>query len=155
RLTFTPVTPPNAPIQSIVEGAEVEVSTAGAVALGPPLAGSGWLALHGLSNESSHRRTLLAIDGQGRIPPRFAIDWSRIAPDGQVFHGDPAKNANWFPYGADVLAVADGLVAETRDGIPENDPTSPTRAVPITLTTVGGNYLILDLGNGRYAFYAH
>src|SRR5262249_41813046 len=110
RLTFTPVTPPNAPLQSIVEGGEVEASAASAVALGPPLAGSGWLALHGLSNESSHRRTLLAIDGPGRIAQRFAIDWTRIAPDGQVFHGDPAKNANWSPYGADVLAVADGQV---------------------------------------------
>jgi murein DD-endopeptidase len=27
--------------------------------------------------------------------------------------------------------------------------------VPITLETVGGNYVILDLGQGRYAFYAH
>jgi murein DD-endopeptidase MepM/ murein hydrolase activator NlpD len=27
--------------------------------------------------------------------------------------------------------------------------------VPITLETVGGNHVILDLGGGRYAFYAH
>jgi murein DD-endopeptidase MepM/ murein hydrolase activator NlpD len=27
--------------------------------------------------------------------------------------------------------------------------------VPITLETVGGNHVILDLGQGRYAFYAH
>jgi len=133
----------------------VDVSSAGAIALGAPLAGSGWLALHGLSNESSHRRTLLAIDGRARIAQRFAIDWTRVAPDGQVFHGDPSKNANWSPYGADVLAVGDGRVVEVQDGIPENDPTSATRAVAITLTSVGGNYVILDLGRGRYAFYAH
>ena len=29
------------------------------------------------------------------------------------------------------------------------------RAVPITLETVGGNHVILDLGNGHFAFYAH
>ena len=34
-------------------------------------------------------------------------------------------------------------------------PGATSRAVPITLETVGGNYIILDLGNGRYAFYAH
>ena len=30
-----------------------------------------------------------------------------------------------------------------------------SRAVPITLETVGGNHVILDIGNGHYAFYAH
>jgi murein DD-endopeptidase MepM/ murein hydrolase activator NlpD len=28
-------------------------------------------------------------------------------------------------------------------------------AVPITLETVGGNHVILDVGGGYYAFYAH
>jgi murein DD-endopeptidase len=155
RLTFAPVAPPNAPLQSIVEGGDVAVSSTGSIVLGPPLTGSGWLALNALSNESSHRRTLLAIDGRAQIAQRFAIDWTRVAPDGQVFHDDPSKNANWSPYGADVLAVGDGRVVEVQDGIPENDPTSAAKAVPITLTTVGGNYVILDLGRGRYAFYAH
>jgi hypothetical protein len=155
RLTFAPVTPPNAPLQSIVEGGDVNVSSTAAIVLGPPVAGSGWLALNGLSNESSHRRTLLAIDGRAQIAQRFAIDWTRVAPDGKVFRDDPSKNSNWSPYGTVVLAVGDGRVVEVQDGIPENDPTSATKAVPITLTTVGGNYVILDLGRGRYAFYAH
>ena len=155
RLTFAPVTPPNAPLQSIVDGDGVDVSPEARITLGPPLAGSGWLALHALSNESSHRRTLLAIEGRARVAQRFAVDWTRIAQDGQVFHGDPANNANWVPYGAAVLAVANGRVADVQDGIPENDPTSPNKAIPITLKTVGGNYVILDLGSGRYAFYAH
>ena len=41
------------------------------------------------------------------------------------------------------------------DGIPENVPLSPARAVPVTLETIGGNYVILALGNGRFACYAH
>jgi murein DD-endopeptidase MepM/ murein hydrolase activator NlpD len=53
------------------------------------------------------------------------------------------------------LAVADGTVVATKDGIPENVPGPTSRAVPITLETVGGNHIILDLGNGRFAFYAH
>jgi murein DD-endopeptidase len=32
---------------------------------------------------------------------------------------------------------------------------SVKRAVPITLETLGGNYLLLDLGRGYSAFYAH
>ena len=34
-------------------------------------------------------------------------------------------------------------------------PGITSRAVPITSETVGGNHIVLDLGGGRYAFYAH
>ena len=50
--------------------------------------------------------------------------------------------------------MADAVVAATKEGIPENVPGNPP-AVPITLETVGGNYVILDLGGGHFAFYAH
>jgi len=46
-------------------------------------------------------------------------------------------------------------VTETKDGIPENVPGIDSRAVPITLETVGGNHVILDIGGGHFAFYAH
>src|SRR5678809_947726 len=71
------------------------------------------------------------------------------------FHGDSTKNANWYGYGTPVVAVADGIVTEVKDSIIENVPMSPTMAVPITLETVGGNHVILDIGGGVYAFYAH
>ncbi len=123
--------------------------------LAPPLHGALWLAMNGLSNDTSHRRTLIAIGGRARIAQRFATDWTRLAEDGQPFHGDPSNNRNWMAYDADVLAVADGTVVDTNDGIPENTPGTDTMAVPITLATVAGNYIILDIGGGAYAFYAH
>lgn len=155
RLVFAPTTPPAGVLQSVVDGARVAIATEPPTVLGPPLRGDRWLASHALSNASIHRRTLLAVDGRARISQRFAIDWTRIGADGQVFRGDPADNGNWTPYGAEVLAVADGLVVEVQDGIPENDPTASAKAVPITLTTVGGNYVVLDIGRGHYVFYAH
>ena len=120
-----------------------------------PLRGDGWVALSALSNTNSHRRTLVVVDGKARIAQRFATDWTRIGADGLAFRGDPSKNANWSAYGAEVLAVGNASVADVNDGIPENDPTSDKKAVPITLETVAGNYIILDLGNGYFAFYAH
>ena len=155
RLTFAPITPANSSIQSVVYGARIRVSAEPPVVLGPPVSGAGWIALHGLSNESVHRRTVLAIEGGARDAQRFAVDWTRVGPDGQVFRGDASRNANWTPYGTPVLAVQDARVVDMQDGIAENDPTSETRAVPITLQTVGGNYLVLALTSGRYAFYAH
>lgn len=125
------------------------------VVISPPLRGGEWLAENGPSNTSGHRRTLVPVDGKARIPQRFAIDWVRLREEGGAFTGDPKDNKNYRCYGAGALAVADAVVAGVKDGIPENVPGPTSRAVPITLETVGGNYVILDLGQGRYAFYAH
>jgi len=141
--------------ESLVEGARVIVRRIQPLVVSPPLRGEGWVALSGMSNTSFHRRTLVVVNGQARIAQRFATDWTRIGADGMAFRGDPAKNANWSAYGAEVLAVADAIVSDLKDGIPENDPTSDKKAVPINLETVGGNYIIVDLGGGNYAFYAH
>lgn len=51
--------------------------------------------------------------------------------------------------------MSDAVVSSAKDGIPENVPLSPTRAVPITRETAGGNYVILALGDGQFALDAH
>ena len=124
------------------------------VVIGFPFKGGDWVAGNGPSNSSGHRRTIIVVDGKARIAQRYAIDWVKLGPDGRPFHGDKAVNANWYDFGTPVIAVADATVSAAHDGVPENEP-ADKRAVPITLETVGGNYLILDLGGGRYAFYAH
>ncbi len=121
----------------------------------PPLRGDSWMAGNGPSNTSPHRRTIIPIDGRARISQRFAIDWIRLNPDGKTYTGDPLDNKNYRAYGSEAFAVADGTVVATKDGIPQNVPGINSRAVPITLETVGGNHVILDIGHGRYAFYAH
>ena len=123
--------------------------------IGPPLRGGEWLAGNGPSNTSGHRRALIPVAGQAHIAQRFAIDWVRLRENGGTFTGDPKDNKNYRCYGVEALAVADAIVAAVKDGIPENVPGLNSRAVPITLETVGGNHVILDLGQGRYAFYAH
>jgi murein DD-endopeptidase MepM/ murein hydrolase activator NlpD len=141
--------------ERLIEGARVLIRRHPPPVVGAPLRGGGWIALSALSNTNSHRRTMVVVNGKARIAQRFATDWTRIGADGLAFRGDPSKNTNWSAYGAEVLAVADGTVVDVRDGIPENDPTADKKAVPITLETVGGNYIILDLGSGYFAFYAH
>ncbi len=138
-----------------LDGPAVAVSKAKPMVLGPPLRGGEWLAANGPSNTSIHRRALLAVAGRYHIAQRFAIDWLREGADGKTYNGDPKDNKNYHAYGSEVLAVADGVVVELKDGIPENVPGPRSRAVPITLETVGGNHVVLDLGGGRYAFYAH
>jgi murein DD-endopeptidase len=138
-----------------IETLPLTVNRKPVVVLTPPLRGDNWVAANGPSNTSGHRRALIPEDGRSWISQRFAIDWVQLFPDGSTFHGDKADNKNYRAYGQEALAVADGIVTETKDGIPQNIPGAGSRAVPITLETIGGNHVILDLGNGIFAFYAH
>jgi murein DD-endopeptidase len=127
----------------------------GPIAISAPLRGDHWLAGNGPSNTSGHRKALIPIDGHAAIAQRFAIDWVQLRDDGKTFHDDEKDNKNYLCYGNDALAVADGVVTEIKDGIPQNVPGANSRAVPITLETIGGNHVILDIGGGHFAFYAH
>jgi murein DD-endopeptidase len=154
RIVFEPIVGLSESDRTI-SGIRVTVRPQEPMVLGPPLRGGDWVASHALSNSSEHRRSIVFVDGHGWLAQRFAIDWLRIGANGLAFRDDPAENASWAPYGAEVLAVANGLISDLRDGVRENDPTSEAKAVPINLETASGNYIIIDLGGGRYAFYAH
>ncbi|HKE19070.1 MAG TPA: M23 family metallopeptidase [Kofleriaceae bacterium] len=126
-----------------------------ALVIGPPLRGGDWVAANGPSHGSGHRRALIPVGGRAAIAQRFAIDWVRLRPDGRTFAGDQARNRSYRAYGAEALAVADGVVVAIVDGIPENVPGLNSRAVPMTLDTLPGNHVIVDIGRGRFALYAH
>jgi biotin carboxyl carrier protein len=137
-----------------LESVAVPVTTE-SVAIGPPLRGGVWLAANGPANESGHRRALIPIAGVPSIAQRFAIDYVRMNDESKTFSGDQLKNESYLAEGNDALAVANGTVVAVKDSIPENVPGVNSRAVPITLETVGGNHVIIDIGGGYYAFYAH
>ncbi|HJU69599.1 MAG TPA: M23 family metallopeptidase [Gemmatimonadaceae bacterium] len=137
-----------------IEGAVVGVAHDVAV-LGPPLRGDGWLAVNGPDPQTGHRRALVPVDGNAAIAQRFGIDYVKMDSSGRRFVGDSLRNESYYAQGTDAIAVADGIVVSVKDGIPENVPGPASRAVPITLETVGGNFVILDIGQGRFAFYAH
>jgi hypothetical protein len=157
RISYATVDSASNPVNDVVEAFYVPVRNLTLATIVAPFGGGGgpWVAVNGPSNTSGHRRTAVPIGGEAQIGQRFATDWIKLGPDGLAFKGDSLVNANWYGYGTPVVAVADGIVTETKDGIIENVPFSPKMAVPITLETVGGNHVILDVGGGYYAFYAH
>lgn len=140
---------------AIVDLAPVALRAPGPIVIGPPLRGSDWIAANGPGNRSGHRRALIPVNGRATIAQRFAIDWVQMDKGDSTFSGDPKDNKNYKAYGSDVLAVADATVAATKDGIPQNIPGATSRAVPITLETIAGNHIILDLGGGNFCMYAH
>jgi hypothetical protein len=141
--------------EQTVEGMRVAVQNSKPLIIASPLRGT-WIAVNGFSNDTGHRRSVIPIDGTARIPQRFATDWVKLGDDGLIARGgDLSQNANYYTYGAEALAVADGIVVGVKDGIPDNVPQTKARAVPITLETIAGNYVLLDIGGGRFASYAH
>lgn len=138
-----------------VNGPSVSIDKKPVVVIAPPLDATNLVAANGPSNTSAHRRALIPVDGHAYISQRYAIDWVEAYPDGKTYQGDEKDNKSYKIYGAEIHSVADGVVTETKDGIPQNIPNADTHAVPITLETIGGNHVIVDIGGGRYAFYAH
>ena len=144
---------------SFATGAVIATRHTSLHVLGPPLEGPDWLAADGPSNDpdNHHRRGVLVVDGRPVISRRYAIDWKQVK-NGASFSGDPRDKESYYAYGKNVLAVADGRVVTARDGLPDNIPGHNDAfhpAVPITLETVAGNTITIDLGNGQFAYYMH
>ena len=83
----------------------------------------------------------------------FAIDWVRLQ-DGKLFAGDGSQREDWFAFGAEVLAVADGTVVAVQEGHAEEVPLQPVAGVHAP-GDYGGNSISIEIAPGVYAFYAH
>jgi hypothetical protein len=124
--------------------------------IGPPLAGAGWVAANGCCNpEIVHRGSVLCVNGALYDAQRFAIDWMRLDEQGRLVHGYLADVHNYSDYGADVLAVADGRVISAVNNLNDQIPGRLPDPSTINIETVDGNHVVIDLGGGRFAFYAH
>ena len=124
-----------------------------AIVLGPPLKGTRWIAADGCCTAVRHIRGFLAVNGKIFVAQRFAIDWEKLDAANKVFVGNPRDVRNYFAYGQKVLAVADATVTSVVNGF---DDQIPGELPPdITLEEADGNHVVLDLGGGRFALYAH
>lgn len=153
RVTIDP--PPDAAIPESwlsYTGAPVAIDRRPPVVLAPPLTGPGWAAL-GSCCDGPHRRALYPIDGQWYLAQRFAIDFNQLDAENRPGTGDPTLPASFPTFGQPVLAVADATVVEAVDRYPDLNVGEPREIV--TPQNAGGNRIVLDLGDGRYAIYAH
>lgn len=140
-----------------VDGPTVPASSTELRTFAPPVKGRDWIADGGPTQPSHHRFGLLVIDGEPCVGRRHAIDWKREVA-GATFSGDPADPRSYRCYGEPVTAVDDAVVVLATDGFPDNTPRTAagfSPALPLSLTTIAGNAIVLDLGGGQYAHYAH
>jgi murein DD-endopeptidase MepM/ murein hydrolase activator NlpD len=129
--------------------------------ISPPLRGSNWVAIkRSCGTGWPHRPSLNTFSGRLTNSQRFAIDWMRLNDQGRFYTGDKTRNDSYVDYGSAVYAVADGTVVSTLDTVEANAPGTlpamdPARARQITIENVDGNHVIIDLGGGVWAMYAH
>ncbi|HET9367325.1 MAG TPA: M23 family metallopeptidase [Candidatus Udaeobacter sp.] len=122
-----------------------------------------WYAGYGASFHTGHRWA---------VPEEFALDIAKIGESGLSHKGDGTHFDDYYAYGADVLAAADGRVTSVANDQQE-DPSAMQRPnetqeayfarlqkeqgerLAKGLTAITGNYVMIDHGKNEYSLYAH
>jgi hypothetical protein len=80
---------------------------------------------------------------------RRAADLVMVDAEGKTHRGEGKQNADYYAYGQDILAMADGEVVTVVDGVPENVPGE------LDPTFVPGNIVIVRHAGEVHSVYAH
>lgn len=139
--------------QMTFPGGQVTVVRQKVVVIGPPLRGDHFIAADSCCDATRHTRAALPVDGRVRIAQRFAVDWEQLDDANRIYVGPREAPGSYVIYGKEALAVADARVAAVIDDLPEQTPGKFPEAIP--LSQADGNSVVLDLGEGRFALYAH
>jgi Peptidase family M23 len=137
-------------------GGPVTTSKLRPIVIGPPLTGDGWSAYNGCCTLNLHGNVVLPIGGRLNGSERFAVDWIRYDPSAKplsTVKGDRSKNESHLAFGQPIIAVADGMVVSVTSDKPDSPPGTFPQDVPFDQLT--GNMVVLDIGHGIFAAYAH
>ena len=122
-----------------------------------------WYAGYGASFHTGHRWA---------VPEEFALDIAKVGESGLSHKGDGTRFDDYYAYGADVLAAADGRVTSVANDQQE-DPSAMQRPnetqeayfarlqkeqgerLAKGLTAITGNFVMIDHGKNEYSLYAH
>jgi hypothetical protein len=136
-----------------VDAPQVAINRQPAIVIKPPLKGNGWLATTACCKPNVHRDERIAIDGvRIETGETFAVDWAKIKND-RLFDGDGKTVEQYYGFGEEVLAIADGTVVSVHDGMADQTPF--VFMVPKSKADYGGNNLILEIAPNVFAWYAH
>jgi hypothetical protein len=124
------------------------------VVIGSPLKGSAWVVMETTLPTTHHFVMPVTINNMTTVDQRYAQDWFLIDPvTGNAAAGNATLARNFFAYGKELLAVADGTVVDVRDGVPDNELIY--HLPPFSFATGTGNNVVIDIGDGKYACYCH
>jgi hypothetical protein len=125
-----------------------------AIVISSPLKGDGWVNGNGCCLEiGPHRFVTNSMNGTLDPSETFAIDWVQVDAHGVAYRTDGKKPEDWIGYGAEITAVAPGTVVEVVRDLPNVTPGKNPEG--LTIAQIAGNRVIIDMGWGYYAMYAH
>ncbi len=92
-----------------------------------------------------------AEQNQHRNAPnqRSAFDILKTDANGLTHKGDGAKNEDYYAFGQEIIAPADGIVVYAVDGVHDNQPGEMNRML------VPGNMVVIKHADGEYSLLAH
>ncbi len=132
--------------------------------IGFPVRKGIWYMQAAPSPASYHRATTISSKSKydtiqagfilGHCNQRFAIDFAKVDNKGLLYKNEGHKNSEHNCYGEDVIAVSDGVVVGLLDSIKEH-PSPPIISEKHGFRDFTGNMVLLDIGNGIIASYAH
>lgn len=85
---------------------------------------------------------------------RYAYDFAIVDSEGRKFIGKGENNTDWFGFGAEVLAVADGEIAAIETN-KEDDKKFDIPSLKENPLTLYGNYIVLKHSEKVYSMYGH
>ena len=136
------------------ELAPTKVTRRKAIVIDPPVYGPHWIIGAGCcSNWNAHRAVVWPVNGAIRVPERFAIDFAQLSPTYSYLEGPEDQLSSFPSFGAEVHSATAGTVITVRDDMPE----IPAGTLPhgLNLEQGRGDKVVIAIGHGRYAFYAH
>jgi hypothetical protein len=137
-------------------GAALTTSTATPLIIGPPVTGDNWFANNGLQSDTlnAHSDVVIPVGGRVTSAERYAIDFMGIDPATmKSYRGDSTQNSSYLAFDQPLIAVADATVVRVISDQPDVTPLALADLKIIDDAT--GNQVVLDLGNGVFALYAH
>jgi hypothetical protein len=153
RVTAQITAAPPGHLQISVDGALTQPNLTPPVHIGPPLRGDLYLSADSCCDAVRHSRAALPVNNRIWIAQRFAVDWEQLDASGRIYSGPREALKSYTIFAKPALAVADAIVESTTDRYQEQIPGKfPAN---ISLDQADGNSVILDLGNHRFALYAH
>ena len=153
RLSVQAAAAPPDQQQITEEVGPTDVNRRDVAVVGPPLRGSNYIAADSCCDATRHTRAALPINGQVWLAQRYAVDYEQLDADGRIYSGKQEDPESYTIYGQEAIAVADGTVVKVVDGLPEQTPGEMPQS--ISPEEADGNSVILDIGGGNYALYAH